>query len=137
MKGRSNTILIAEDDEDEHEILTTVFTKLSAHYTLVFTTNGEETLSELTRLAGKKDLPVLIILDVNMPVKDGLSTLKAIRDASEYREVPIVMYSNSGLAPHVNACVDAGCTDYIVKPPLFNDVINSVKRMLQHIQREY
>jgi DNA-binding response OmpR family regulator len=89
-------------------------------------------LDTLTKLSVNKQLPDLIILDINMPGKDGLNTLKEIRLSSEYLNVPIVMYSNSDSDTLVNSCRNAGCTDYIVKPSLFQEVIDGVEKMLKY-----
>ncbi len=82
--------------DDEHDILLVVDLVLSeANYHVVKASNGKEALA---RLAESK--PVVVLMDIMMPVMSGLDTLKAIKADPEYRKIPVVLMS--ALAPKVS-----------------------------------
>jgi two-component system response regulator len=130
-----NTILIAEDDMEDQEIITSAFKSVKGTYNLVFAANGQLALDELIRLSDNKRPPLLIILDMNMPIKDGLTTLKEIRDTFQYQDIPVVMYSNSGSPSLIKSCQTHGCTDYVIKPFVYEEIISDVEKMLTYCNK--
>lgn len=60
--------------------------------------------------------PNLILLDLRMPVMDGVQTARLLKSHSEYLHIPILAVSASGLYSERRRCLEAGCEDYISKP---------------------
>ncbi len=71
--------------------------------------------------------PDIVLLDINMPVKDGLEYLKELRENELYKDLPVIMYSTSRYK--INDSFTAGATKYFVKPKTFNDL----KKLVQII----
>jgi two-component system, chemotaxis family, chemotaxis protein CheY len=58
----------------------------------------------------------MVLTDWNMPVMDGLTFVKALREKPEYAEIPIIMVTSEGAREEVMEALSAGVNDYIVKP---------------------
>lgn len=97
MPRRSNKpfhVVVAEDDEDDYEICVDVF---SAHFPFIALTrftNGEDLCRYL--FDPSRPVPGLLMLDLNMPAKDGREALAEIRADSRFANVPIVVLTTSG-----------------------------------------
>ena len=126
-----HTILLAEDDIDDLEVIMSAFSKLNPGNKFEIATNGAEAIVLLNHLASTK-LPCLIIMDLNMPVLDGISTLRAIRDDDRLKKIPTVIYTTSSLSTDRYECLELGAADYIVKPDNFAGVIESASKMLDY-----
>ena len=64
----------------------------------------------------KINLYGLIVLDLNMPAIDGFETLKKLKDHSEYKHIPVIIYTTSRNEAEKERCIQAGAIDYISKP---------------------
>jgi CheY-like chemotaxis protein len=83
-------ILLAEDDEDDQNFFSDCMKNRSDINLLAIADNGDEVV-EL--LIGIDELPDLIILDQNMPKRNGLETLKLLKNDSRYSHIPVIIYS--------------------------------------------
>jgi CheY-like chemotaxis protein len=95
MKINSQTILLADDDQDDLHLLTEVLTQIDASFSIEQAQNGEEVLERLREMKETGNLPGLIILDINMPKMDGKQTLVTIRNDRELSDIPVVIFSTS------------------------------------------
>lgn len=102
-------ILIAEDERDIRDLIT--FTLRYNGYEVVAATNGEEALA-LTR----QEKPDLVILDVRMPRLTGYDVCRQIKADPELQHIPVVFLSAKGQESEVQAGMEAGAVDYILKP---------------------
>jgi two-component system, NtrC family, response regulator AtoC len=107
MKNLSGTILIADDDPDIRDILKDMLASLGA--TAISATNGQECLDSV-----ETDVPDLILLDIEMPVKHGLDVLKEIRRGR--RETTVVMITAYGTIDRAVQAMKEGAFDFITKP---------------------
>ena len=109
--SKGATILVAEDDEDNREILRTLLT-LSG-FDVLEAADGRQAV-ELARTAR----PDLILMDLKMPVMNGLAAAHAIRQRPEahLQTVPIVALSAYHPSQHGAVATAAGCNDYVLKP---------------------
>ena len=93
MNGRY--IIFADDDADDLELVTGLFKQYNRDVNVLEFKDGKEVLKFLDDFALNASLPLLIVLDINMPRMNGLETLVAIRHHSRYRHIPIVIYTTS------------------------------------------
>jgi DNA-binding NtrC family response regulator len=107
MKNLSGTILIADDDPDIRDILKDMLASLGA--TAITATNGQECLDRV-----EADVPDLILLDIEMPVKHGLDVLKEIR--RERRDTTVIMITAYGTIDRAVQAMKEGAFDFITKP---------------------
>src|SRR5687768_3493080 len=109
-------ILLAEDDEDDQELIHMAFNKVTSEHDIKFANNGQEALDILQR---HSVLPCLIILDMNMPMMNGLQTLKALRSEPKFAKVPIVILTTSDREDIRKKSYTDGAADYFIKPVSF------------------
>ena len=122
-------ILMAEDNPDDVELTreALVDSKMSIH--LDHVTDGVEALKYLRRQAPYEGAPQpdLVLLDLNMPRKDGREVLNDIRADAALKNLPVVILTTSGSEEDVNAAYGLNANCYIQKPVDFDQFIKVVK----------
>ena len=131
---KKDVILVAEDNPNDREMIREAFEEAvdGGGLELVFAGDGEEALEILLRrsLPGGKDegpLPSLVILDFDMPKKNGVETIKAMRATRRLRRVPVVMLSTSSAFPDIDRSYCAGANSYLVKPHTISGLADLLK----------
>jgi len=120
-------LLIAEDDEDDRHLMRAAFAAKGFNEKLVFTENGEELLEYMYNAHKKKAIaPVFVLLDLNMPKKDGKETLRELKQHPELRKTPVVIFSTTNNQQVINKCYELGANSYILKPPVYESLLNVV-----------
>src|ERR1700761_79475 len=102
-------IMVVDDCEDIRELVALQLNMLG--YRVVEATNGFEAI-ELAR----KECPALILMDINMPILDGLAATRYIREVEETCDVIIVAFSALGSGDNRARALEAGCDEFITKP---------------------
>ncbi|RPI80872.1 MAG: response regulator, partial [Chloroflexi bacterium] len=93
---QSIAVVIADDDEDDYLMIKSAIAKLRSNYSVTIVGNGVDLINHLEYLdKNKEDFPGLILLDINMPMKNGKETLQEIREHPKYRFIPVVMLTSS------------------------------------------
>ena len=128
------TVLIADDDPEDQMLIEDAFEESSLVNTLVFVKDGEELLDYLHRRnrysnPSASPRPGLILLDLNMPRKDGREALKEIKSDPELRQIPIVVMTTSKAAEDVLRTYDLGVNSFITKPVTFEGLVDVVKML--------
>ena len=123
-----HTIFVAEDDEDDQFLLQTAFASTGMSCNLVFFTNGEELINELT-VAEKR--PTLVLLDLNMPIMDGFQTLSHLRNNDAYRTMPVLILTTSSQREDVTKAYSMGANSFITKPHQYADLTRTVEQLQQ------
>ena len=103
------TVLIAEDNEDGRFMLRTLL-ELKG-YRVLEARDGSEAIESALR-----DLPDLMLLDLQLPLMDGLSVTRQFRNRVHDQHVPIVIVSGHNPSTHAGVAKAAGCDDYLLKP---------------------
>jgi len=103
-------VLIVDDNPD-NITLTELHLKRETGLLLYRASNGKEALEIMGKTAFS-----LVFMDMEMPVMDGLTAVRALRAAPWGKEVPVVAFSAHDEARKIKECSNAGCTDYLVKP---------------------
>lgn len=130
----SLTILYAEDDEDDRLLVAEALAESRLPNDLRFVTDGEELLDYLQRRGryaapGTAPRPGLVLLDLNMPRKDGREALRAIRSDPSLCRIPVVVLTTSKAEEDVARTYDLGATSYIVKPVGFERMVEVVQTL--------
>ncbi len=130
--GNLITILIADDDPDDRELTRDALKECRLANDVHFVHDGEELMDYLTRkgayeqLAGTP-LPGLILLDLNMPRKDGREALKEIKADPVLRRIPIVVLTTSKAEEDILRTYDLGVNSYVTKPVTFDSLVDTIK----------
>ena len=111
--------LLVVDDNPADVVLVREALAESAHHPEISNVeDGEEALMFLNR--GKKYMnalrPDLIILDLNLPKRDGLSVLASMKAGPELRRIPVVIFSTSQLGKDISRAYELGANCYVSKP---------------------
>ena len=124
-------ILLAEDDEDDQELIKLAFSKVTQEHDFKIVNNGQEVLDALS---GPGHMPCMIILDLNMPRLDGLQTLRELRKEPKYTDIPVVIFTTSDSDDNKRHSYSSGAADYFIKPSNMKDLVHAAKKMLTYCQ---
>ena len=123
------TILYADDDAEDRMLVKDAWNESRVANEMVFVEDGEELMDYLHR-RGKyaqladSSLPGLILLDLNMPRKDGREALKEIKSDPRLRSIPIVILTTSKAEEDIFRAYDLGVNSFIVKPVTFQSLVD-------------
>jgi CheY-like chemotaxis protein len=134
MTHRPITILLADDDEDDRLNTQHAFERQHLANELRFAVDGEDLMDYLHRRGKHADAPRpgLILLDLNMPRKDGREALKEIKENPELRNIPVVVLTTSGEEEDILRTYDLGANSFIRKPVEFDSLVSIVKTLGQY-----
>ena len=121
--------MIAEDDADDRFLLQAAFEENGFKDTLHFVENGVEVLDYLNSLQPfdkEKKFPRFILLDLNMPKKDGREVLKELKQHPELKKIPVVIFSTTNKEKEMRRCYELGANSYITKPNSFESLLKTV-----------
>ncbi len=119
----SQKVMVVEDFEDNRFMMRRLL-EMSG-YRVVEAMNGEEAV-EIAR----REQPNLILMDLSLPLLDGLAATRRIRQHAELRDVPIVAVSAHDTADFHADALAAGCNDYVTKPIDFDQLESLLLRLL-------
>jgi CheY-like chemotaxis protein len=126
----SSFILIAEDDADDRFLIQSAFEEKGFSEKIEFVENGVELLSFLQNIAtnGKEEqsFPGFILLDLNMPKKDGREVLKELKQHPLYKKIPVIVFTTTRNELEIKRCYELGANTYIVKPISFEALLKVV-----------
>ncbi|HEY9744173.1 MAG TPA: response regulator [Coleofasciculaceae cyanobacterium] len=134
MKGRRKTvtILMADDDEDDCMLAREALAETRLTNDLYFVRDGEELMDYLYRRGqyaqpNALPRPDLILLDLNMPKKDGREALKEIKADPTLRQIPVVVLTTSKAEDDIYHSYDLGANSFIAKPVRFDSLVEVLK----------
>lgn len=125
-------ILIAEDDIDDRFLLQTAFEESGYSGRLEFVADGVDLLDFLCCepwAPGFSSYPVFILLDLNMPRKDGRQALREIKESESLRRIPVIVFSTTQNEAEINQCYQLGANSYIIKPLNFTSLVDIVEKI--------
>ena len=128
---RQVPILIVDDDMDDCQMIKEALQESRLLNELHFVHNGEELMDYLHHKGtfesqDKFPTPGLILLDLNMPRKDGREALKDIKNNSEFRHIPVVILTTSQAEEDVVRTYNLGANSYITKPVTFQSLVKTM-----------
>jgi CheY-like chemotaxis protein len=137
MEIRNNKIvpiLIADDDEEDRMLVQDAMEESRLVNPLHFVVDGQEVIDYLLNRgkfsnAEQYPTPGLILLDLNMPKKDGREVLQEIKNTPKLRSIPIVILTTSKAEEDILRTYDLGVNSYITKPVTFDGLVEIVKNL--------
>ena len=134
MKSQNHpiVILMADDDEDDR-LLAADALLLSKLANKLITVNDGEELMDYLRHRGKHAPPAvsprpgLVLLDLNMPRKDGREALREIKSDPELRSIPVVILTTSKGEEDIERGYNLGANSFITKPVTFDGLVESLR----------
>jgi len=131
---RAITILMADDDADDRLMTREAFEASHLKNELRFVENGVELLDYLYRRGPYADpasspRPSIILLDLNMPKKDGREVLEEIKNDPDLRNIRIIVLTTSKAEEDIYRTYNLGAASYITKPVTFESLVEVVKTL--------
>ncbi len=128
------TILLADDDEEDRMLASDALAESRVLNDLRFVADGEELLDYLYRRGKYSDPatsppPGIILLDLNMPRKDGREALREIKADPDLRRIPIVVLTTSKAEEDIYRTYDLGANSFITKPVAFSSLVDVMKEI--------
>ena len=127
-------ILIAEDDADDRYLLQTAFSEIGFSEQIDFVENGIEVFTYLENIYANnnmemKALPGFILLDLNMPKKDGREVLKELKQHPVFKKIPVIVFTTTKNEIEIKRCYELGANSYVVKPITFDALLKVVENI--------
>ena len=128
------TILMADDDPDDRLLTQDALSESHLLNDLYFVENGEELLDYLHQRGKYTDpkqapRPGVILLDLNMPKKDGREALQEIKADPLLRQIPIVILTTSKAEEDIYRTYDLGASSFITKPVTFESLVEVMQTL--------
>jgi CheY-like chemotaxis protein len=133
MKRKEIGILLVEDNPGDIRLVREALVECGMNHRLEVVSDGVEALEYLRReiSSSKGSLPDLILLDLNLPGKDGREVLMEIKRDADLRRLPVVIFSSSHADEDISASYDHHANCYIVKPPDLDAFIEVIGRIVR------
>jgi CheY-like chemotaxis protein len=117
----NNVILLAEDQEDDVFLVQHALLEAGLPNPLLVVHDGIQALQYLAGQGQYGDrekfpLPMLVLLDLDMPLMDGFAVLTSLRREPRFRQLPVVVLTGSSLSPDVSRAYRLGANSFLVKP---------------------
>lgn len=130
--GQPIVILLADDDEEDRMLASDALQESRVVNDLRFVEDGDELLDYLAHRGKYSDprsspLPGLILLDLNMPRKDGREALREIKADPDLRRIPIIVLTTSKAEEDIYRTYDLGANSFITKPVSFEGLVQVMR----------
>jgi CheY-like chemotaxis protein len=131
-KGKPITILLADDDPDDRMLTRDAIEEARLRNDIEMVEDGEELMDYLNctgKYAGEnaRPKPSLILLDLNMPRKDGREALREIKNSPQLRNIPVVVLTTSQAEEDIIRTYDLGVNSFVIKPVTFEGLVDVIK----------
>ncbi len=123
-------VWIVEDDLDDQLFVEKALKAISPEITTRRMRDGIELIESLLRAAA---LPQLILLDVNMPLMNGLEALAELRRMPAYQHVPVVMLTTADDLKTVNKSIELGASRFLTKPNGHQELIRLLRALMEDL----
>ena len=128
---------MADDDPDDRLLIKEAFQESLITNTIFFVEDGVELMDYLHRKEkyknpGDSPMPDLILLDLNMPRKDGREALAEIKSDPHLRYIPVVVLTTSKAEEDIMRSYDIGAAGYITKPVTFDGLVEAIKGLKRY-----
>ena len=130
--NQNPTFLLVDDSENDLFLTRVAFKKAGIDSSLQEVHNGEEAIAYLKGDGPYSDrnafpLPAAMLLDLNMPMKDGFDVLKWVRTQPALKRMPVIILSASMRSEDVEQAFDLGANSFLVKPGTIADLIDMIR----------
>ncbi len=126
------TILLVEDNDNDIFLTRRALARSPIPRKLVVARDGVEALNFLSfkDLPQEAYLPDMILLDLKLPLIDGLQVLEAIRSGEKTRDLPVIVVTSSSEKVDISAACRLGATSYTVKPTNSDEYIETIQKLV-------
>jgi len=127
------TIIIVEDDPGHSKLIEKNLRRGGLENPIKTFENGQLTLDYLKGRGNFEDRPInqsiLLLLDINMPVMNGVELLQILKQDNKLREIPVIMLTSTDDQREIDECYSLGCNLYVPKPVEFDRFSEAVSKL--------
>lgn len=135
MNTNADAILLVEDNPDDAELTRLALARHGLDGRVTHVSDGMQALDYLYRRDAYAERtggnPVLVLLDLKMPLLDGIGVLKEIKGSDALRNIPVVVLTSSTEPSDLQRAYDAGTNAYIAKPTEFAQFLSAMKHVCE------
>jgi two-component system, chemotaxis family, response regulator Rcp1 len=126
---RTLEVLLVEDNEGDVRLIKEAFNESKIDKTFAVAKDGEEALNYLYKKGAHSasTRPDIILLDINLPKKNGFEVLNSIKNDPDLKRIPVIMLSSSSSEDHIAKSYDLNANCYVTKPVDFDEYTQVVK----------
>jgi CheY-like chemotaxis protein len=127
-------ILIVEDNPADIGLIRDACLGLNKSCTLIEARDGQFAIEEIDKFdrSDKKSLPNFIILDLNLPRRDGHEVLEYLKSDELFKIIPVIIFSSSSSPQDVNAALKGHANSFVIKPFLLEDFERAIAQMYNY-----
>jgi CheY-like chemotaxis protein len=122
-------VLLVEDNPDDVIMIREAFEQSLTPIQLYVVSNGERAIKFVQRTDADAPRPSLILLDLNLPIRNGLEVLAELKSDTEFLSIPIVVLTTSQAPNDIQQCYSLHANAYIIKPPDFDGYADVIKQV--------
>ena len=131
------TILIVDDDENDIFFAKRAFTEINVHCTFQILKNGQEAVDYLSGLGEfadrrKHPLPMMILMDLKMPIMDGFQVLEWLRQRPGIKVIPTVVFSSSDVPADITRAYELGANSFMTKSVTYDGLLLKLQTLSQY-----
>ena len=124
------TILIVEDDPGHSKLIEKNLRRGGLENPIKAFENGQQALDHLNRQSNHPiNQCVLLLLDLNMPVMNGVELLRILKQDAKLREIPVIILTSTDDQREIDECYSLGCNLYVPKPVEFDRFSDAVRKL--------
>ncbi len=128
--SHSKKILVVDDDADDQLMIKDAFLKSDESVEIDFVEDGEKVFeylnAKLQEPEATRRMPSLIMMDLNMPKKDGREALRDLKGHPVFKQLPVIVFTTSKSERDILESYALGCNCYITKPPTYNGLVEVI-----------
>ncbi|HEY0547946.1 MAG TPA: response regulator [Verrucomicrobiae bacterium] len=130
-------ILIVDDDENDIFFAKRAFTEINVHCTFQVLKNGQEAVDYLAGQGPYADrqkfpLPMMILLDINMPIMDGFQVLEWLRKRPGIKVIPTLVFSSSDVPSDITRAYELGANSFMTKSVTYDGLLLKLQTLSQY-----
>ena len=133
-KDRCFSILMVDDDEEDFVLVKEALEAKRLKVDLYWAEDGYEAMNFLARRGIYKEAPApdLILLDLNMPGKNGFEVLRELKAHQKYRKIPVVILTSSRDRRNVSRGYNIGASSFMLKPMSFDEMADAMQSLCEY-----
>lgn len=134
---RQCTILIVDDDENDIFFVKRAFTEINVHCTFHMLKNGQECVDYLDGAGEYTDrekfpMPIMILMDLKMPIMDGFQVLAWLRSRPGIKVIPTIVFSSSDLPNDITRAYELGANSFMTKSVTYDGLLLKLQTLSQY-----
>ena len=134
---RQCTILIVDDDENDIFFVQRAFTEINVHCVFQILKNGQEVVDYLSGLGDyanreKYPLPMMILMDLKMPIMDGFQVLAWLRSRPGLKVIPTIVFSSSDVPADITRAYELGANSFMTKSVTYDGLLLKLQTLSQY-----